>query len=333
MSTAMNHAGDKPPRDPGRHRGRLVRFVLITALALVLVAVGLIAGLNLRGPVSISQQLNCGSSPATCGYPSASSTGVPAGTVLRTVPGQVSKGTGWHYDSRGFVQVDGAGAVLNDLYIPFNVNIVASGVTISDVHVVAGGPDVIGISLRHTHDVTIKNTTISGIDTGSRRLMTGIKDVYGDSADTTILRNNISRFETGVQLDSGVIQDNYIHDPGYISGDHTNGVMSNGGTSLLSITHNTILNSRGQTDAIGLFEDFNTQASRSVTNNLVAGGAYAIYGGATKAALPTSDIVISGNRFSTIYYPKCGAYGRSRTSTRPGRATSGPATSGMPPVR
>ena len=57
--------------------------------------------------------------------------------------------------------------------------------------------------------------------------------------------------ETGVQLESGLVADNYIHNTGYLPGDHVNGVTSNGGvTTLLTITHNTIFIDRAQTDAI-----------------------------------------------------------------------------------
>ena len=96
-----------------------------------------------------------------------------------------------------------------------------------------------------------------------------------------------SEFETGVRLETGLVEDNYIHEPGYIAGDHTNGVMSNGGvTRLLIVNHNTILIDRGQTDAVGLFEDYGVQQNRRITDNLLAGGSYAIYEDRREAARP-----------------------------------------------
>ena len=62
-------------------------------------------------------------------------------------------------------------------------------------------------------------------------------------------------------------------------GDHLNGTTSNGSTTPLAIIHNTIFNAHGQTDAISLFEDFGTEANREISDNLVAGGGYTIYGG------------------------------------------------------
>ncbi len=253
--------------------------------------------------------MNCAASPSSCGYPDAGNTGVPAGTTLKTVPGQVSSGPGWHYDSRGWVQVDGNGANLTGLYIPYGVNIAANNVTLSNDKIVSGGPNAIAVGLRHTSGVTISHDTITGLNAGSGRMMAGVKDVYGDSAGLTVTADNFALYENGVQLETGMVRDNYIHDPGYITGDHTNGIMSNGGTAPLTITHNTVLNNRSQTDAIALFEDFGTQANRTVTGNLLAGGSYTIYGGATKTALPTSNIVITGNRIATSYFPAGGSNG------------------------
>ena len=110
-------------------------------------------------------------------------------------------------------------------------------------------------------------------------------------------------------MESGLIQDNYIHDMGYKSGDHLNGITSNGSTALLTIRHNTVLNSFDQTDAISLFEDFGVQANRTIDNNLVAGGGYTIYGGANPGGAATSNIHITNNRFSRLYYPNGGSYG------------------------
>src|ERR1700683_738115 len=244
------------------------------------------------------------------GFPGASDTGVPAGTVLRQVPGQVSQGPGWRFDPLGFVDVYGNDAVLSDLYIPYNINVTASDVTINDVRVINGGKNAIGISLRHTNDVTIENSTISGINTGAGRTMTGIKDVFGNSTGLQVMYNDISEFETGIQIESGLVQGNFIHEPGFIAGDHTNGLTSNGGrTGLLTIYHNTILNDRTQTDAIGLFADFGVQEHRRVTDNLLAGGGYAIYAGQKPGGPATSNIVITGNQISTVYYAKGGYYG------------------------
>ena len=64
--------------------------------------------------------------------------------------------------------------------------------------------------------------------------------------------NNISNFRTAIQVTTGLVDGNYIHNPGYVAGDHTNGVYVGGGTGQLTIPNNTIFDSLGQTDAITL---------------------------------------------------------------------------------
>jgi hypothetical protein len=281
---------------------------------MVLAIAGITVGLSLTlSQKSHAAQVTCGAAPSSCGYPDASNTGVPAGTTLKTVgtgAGQVSSGTGWTFNSGGWVAITGNGATLSNLNIPYGVVISANNVTLNDDNIVTGGPDSIAVSLRNTAGATIENTTITGLDTGANRVMTGIKDVFSNSTGLVVNHDNISEFETGVQVESGLVENNYIHDPGYTAGDHTNGVMSNGGTVPLTITHNTVFNSLNQTDAIGLFEDFSAQANRTITNNLLAGGGYCIYAGNTKTANgPTSNIVITGNVIATNYYSTGGAYG------------------------
>src|SRR6185312_9754083 len=104
---------------------------------------------------------------------------------------QVSKGAGWHWDNRGWLEVDGDGAVLDGLEVDANVNVTASNVTLKNMRILVGG-ETFGVSLRHTSNVVIQDTDITSPDAGSGRLMVGVKDVYGDASDTTIRRTDIS---------------------------------------------------------------------------------------------------------------------------------------------
>jgi hypothetical protein len=234
---------------------------------------------------------------------------VPPGTSLRSVPGQVSAGPGWAFDAaQGAVHVTGSHVVLSGLYIPYNVDITGSGVTIKDSRVVTAGN--FGISLRHTAGVTIEGSTIGGPNATTGRVGVAITDVYGDSTGIVIEHDNISAFKTAVQVSTGAVTGNYIHDPGYVAGDHTNGVFDTGSAQPLTIEHNTILNSNGQTDAISLDATIagQTIANKTVENNLLAGGGYTIYGGASLGNA-TSNIRIEHNRFSRLYYPQAGQFG------------------------
>ena len=253
---------------------------------------------------------NCSNAPHLCGFPDATNSGVPAKMreTLRSVPGQVSSGPGWHYDPRGWVEVDGNGAVLKGLNIPYNVDVTASDVTIEDDVIVNTGDDF-GVSIRHSHGVTVKDCDISSPYTDSRRLMVGVKDVYGDATGIKVIGNNIWHTATGVQIVTGLIANNYIHSIGFKPGDHVNGITVDGGTTPLTIRHNTVFVNLDQTDAISLFEDFGVEANKLVKDNLVAGGGYSIYGGAKSGGPQSYNIRIIGNRFSRKYYSNGGQFG------------------------
>jgi hypothetical protein len=234
---------------------------------------------------------------------------VPTGTALLAVPGQVSSGPGWHFDAAaGVVDVTGDGTVLSGLYIPYMVNITGSNVVVRDVRVVSGG--FFGIGLAHTSGVTIEDSTVSGRDASGGRVGSAIDDMYGDSTGMVIKNDNVFFFKTAVQVTTGVVTGNYIHDPGYVAGDHTNGVFDVGTTQPLIISGNTILNSLTQTDAISLDASSRGEhiANKTIEGNFLGGGAYTIYGGASLGNV-TSNITITNNRFSQAFFTEGGEYG------------------------
>jgi hypothetical protein len=301
---ASRGPGARAPGD-GRRRTFVAAVLGVAALATVgaLAAVGTFNG-------NAAPLTNCAGTPASCGYPGATNTGVPSGTTLKSVPCQVSSGPGWSYNaSDKEVIVTGNGTVLSGLSIPYTVAIQASNVTVNDVQIVTGG--AFAISLTHTAGVTIENSTISGTNATTGRVNVAIDDVYGDSTGEVIKDNNISAFRTAMQVSAGLVEGNYIHDPGYIAGDHTNGIVTNGGTQSMTINDNTVFNSQSQTDAITL--DASTGgvavANKTIENNFLAGGGYSIYGGDGPSTNPTSNIVIKNNRFGQQYFAKGGQFG------------------------
>ncbi len=257
-------------------------------------------------PPNAGGMTNCVSVPSRCGYPDATNTGVPAGTAMLRVPQDVKSGPGWVWDSRGWLQAS-SGAVVKNVIVSGSINMAGSNVTVTNTRVLVGGESW-GIGLQHATNAVISNSEI-GIAGGSPRLMVGIKDIYGDSTGTQVLRNNVVNTSTGIQVYEGLIADNYVHDMGYQSGDHINGTTSNGSTRMMTIRHNTILNQIGQTDAISLFQDFGIEANRLITDNLVAGGGYTIYGGDNQRFGKTSNIKITNNRFSNVFFANGGSYG------------------------
>ncbi len=312
---AANHIpiGREPPASPasggrastGRRR-RLYGVAVVSGAALAVAGVLVWAGAQGRAH---AEGLNCSATPSQCGYPDATNSGVPSGMTLRSVPSQVSSGPGWSYSvTQNEVNVTVNGTVLSGLYIPYDLNIEASNVTVDDVHVLTD--EDYGISLRDTTGVTIENSTISGLNSTTGRLGYAIDDVYGDSTGMVIKDNNIFYARTAIQMSTGLVEGNYIHDPGFVAPDHTNGVYVGGGTQPMTIENNTIFNSLSQTDAINLDAATSgvTTANKTIENDLLAGGGYAVYGGDARGD-PTSNIVIEGNRFAQLYYSKGGLYG------------------------
>jgi uncharacterized protein YycO len=259
------------------------------------------------GGGAVTRHTDCVASPDSCGFPDAASTGPRAGAALRSVPGQVSSGPGWSW-SDGGVEISGAGTVFAGYAVHGTVDVTASNVTVRDDAITVTG-DSFGVAIRHASSTTIEHCDISSPSAGAGRLMVGIKDIYGDASGTKVIGNNIWHTSTGVQMGAGLIQGNYIHDLGLTGGDHLNGTTSNGSTTALVIDHNTVFNSHSQTDAISLFEDFGTEANVTISNNLVAGGGYTIYGGQNPGGPRAYNIRITGNRFATIYFPNGGYWG------------------------
>ena len=309
----------------GRPRARLsrTRAAVVGASAGSLVAAAALATFSLTsGPAGAVTSTSTGTGTLTsattssatgipAGFPSGTNTGVQAGTVLKNVPGQVSSGPGWTWNPAGggYADVTGNGANLSGLRIPGNVDVSGNNVTLNNVSItVSGGGDTYGVDLRHTANVTIEHSSIQGTDLTTGRLGEGIKDVYGDATGTKVLNNNIQKTDTAVQIFQGTIQGNYIHNLGMIPTDHVNGITTNGDTHPLLIQNNTILNKFGQTDAIGLFQDFSVVSNVTINDNLLAGGGYSLYGGEGSQG-QSSNIKVTNNQFSTMYFKNGGAYG------------------------
>jgi hypothetical protein len=280
-------------------------------------------------PSQVTRLTGCASDPHTCGYPDATNTGVQPGTRLTNVPGQIQSGSGWKWETDHIV-VTSNGATLSDLNIAGGwVEIDANNVTLDNLNIVNTG-DWWGVGLycqaaarsRGCSGSVIEHTSIGSPDsTGANRMEVGIKDVYGDAVGTRIDFVNVYHTSTAIQISNGVIENSYIHDFGYnaADGDHLNGISVGGGDPRpLLIQHNTVLNNYGQTDAIALFQDFGPETSKTITDNLLAGGSYSLYGGGPNGCVgpstapkcdPSSNIVVTNNVFSTIYSPLGASYG------------------------
>jgi hypothetical protein len=175
----------------------------------------------------------------------------------------------------------------------------------------------------------VTRNTVRGASRDVDRCLAGI-EMAGNVIGDKITFNDVSWCATGIQLDDGLVTDNYVHDLGWKSSeaaagreDHINGLTMNGGSNV-TVRHNTFLNDRSQTDAVSFFQDFTPVTDILVEDNLLAGGGYTIYGGAGGKG-PTKNIVIRNNQISTRYFPLGGYWNwiAYYTATDPGNVLTG----------
>lgn len=245
-------------------------------------------------------------------YPDATCTGIPEGTTLTPVVG--------------------------------NLDVNTAGATVD-------AQDVAGCIIVHQPGVTIKNSRAQCVKMGdpgdpsqdpdNERATVQDSEIDckvgegGTSGVTGIFYQNVNIYRTDIQgCDNGVdayqhvtLQDSYIHDlsqctiPGCPGPDqaHTDGIQSSDGSDV-TIEHNTIyaftppcqLGNEGLcngTSAININNDSGGPVSTDVLikNNLLAGGAYSMY----CPIVAPDNYQLVRNHFSTTYSPVVGEFGLS----------------------
>ncbi|MEV0181898.1 hypothetical protein AB0I54_21780 [Streptomyces sp. NPDC050625] len=238
--------------------------------------------------------------PREAGFPDARSTG-PRISLTPHATGNMS------------VKADGT--VIKGWDITGSLDIYANDVTIVDTKITSTNwwginlrPGYTGLRVLHT---TITAVPGKGPDNG------GVDYAVSNMGTSSIEVgwSDISVFGNALSMGQGYIHDNYVHDlvPFRNTGgewQHTDAVISGGGNKgRLIIRHNTLLNpvavDRGASASIGLFSDTGHVSNTVVDGNLLAGGAYALYGGGDGA----TGITVTNNVFSTRYHRNAGHYG------------------------
>ncbi len=221
------------------------------------------------------------SSCALPDYPDASCTGVPAGTSLTVVNGDMTISTADTViegkDIRGCVEVTAPGVIIRKSKI------------VADCFYVIKSHGVGGTWL------LIEDSEISCDDNSG----TGVGDSY-----ITIRRANIHGCENGLDVDGYFdIQDSYIHDLYNGPGAHSDGIQTNNGGTNITIKHNTIYSDAG-TSSIILHD--NGADNTVIRDNLLAGGAYTLYCARPGAS---SNFDLINNHFSTKFFDTVGDFG------------------------
>ncbi len=242
-----------------------------------------------------------------CGFPSPHTTGVPAGTTL-TPSGSITANT--------------AGQVISDLKVTGSIQVNASNVTIENSEITSNsstggvriGPGVSG--------VVVKNDTIHGTDdSASGNLQAAVYNTnYSDSTNAVTVDH--VDFYDGQRIlhGPGTLENSFCLDTVAVSGAHYECVYEGGGGVV--INHNTLLVGFTQTAAVFISTDFAALQDAQITNNLLAGGGYAIYGDATNEHnYGIRSETITGNHFSRLYYGNGGYYGVCDDQYLPSAAT------------
>ncbi len=218
------------------------------------------------------------------GLPTADTTGVPAGTTLRTY--------------NGTLMVTTDNAVIEGMLINGNVVVEADNVTLRNVKIVSGTP---------WHAIYIPDG-YSGFTLVDSEIDGRGGTINGVLGTGTFLRNDIYGVENGINTWGTatvptLIQDNYIHDLKGNSQAHYDGIEINGGSNI-RIIHNTIINDYDQTSAVMLNNEFGGLSNITIDGNLLYGGGYTVYLDGRKGggAVDDASIRITNNQIVKGYW-------------------------------
>jgi hypothetical protein len=247
-------------------------------------------------------------------WPNCTDTGVPAEQTLTTMNSPNPTGDG----SGTATKITQDGTVINGVDLTGSIDVWANNVTIENSRINADS--WWGINLRQGYsNLKIVHCTIVGLP--GKGPDNGYED-YGVSSSGGYIEvgwSDISGFGDAISLGTGYVHDNYVHDlqafvPGGSSSyNHDDAFISDGGSGL-TIEHNTMLNKvpvqENAAASIGLYNDGTPVTNVTVTDNFMAGGAFALYPGGGSSS---QNISITNNVFSTMYWAECGYYGPDAT--------------------
>jgi len=279
----------------------------------------------------------CSNAFITCGFPDplTGDVGVPPGTSLTTVSsncGCLPSGASW---SAGTLDISGDNVTAEDLYVPGNILISGSGDTVTDSVVTTGvcgptcsSPEPIEV-LGSASNTQITYDTVFGGANGT---------VHNASNEPILISHVYSYGACSGQLGWGDVWNSYFisdivitnangeglcHvEPDYVPGGFSAnwpaspwggacpGSCSSSSDSYTNFQHDVLLNPQGQTAAIFLDNHaFDQTGNNNITVNasFVAGGGYVVYG--DNDGDTSSNILITNDRWSSMYYPRGGYYG------------------------
>jgi hypothetical protein len=243
-----------------------------------------------RGVPSLTA-VNCVSHPSACGYPDQTNTGVPAGTALKP---------------SNAINVTTAGTVISGLDVRGTIRVAANDVTIKNTRVTAAYPQGGAVFVEPKVSGTlIEDSTIRGQDSGANAVAYAILNAgWPPNASTVVTRVQLYNC-TECYDGPGTLEDSYAKVSATVDGAHYEDVYYGGGAGLLTVRHDTLLNPQRQTAVVFTKPDYGVVSDVTVSDSLLAGGGWSIYGGGDTAR----RVKVTNNRFSPIYHPRVGYFG------------------------
>jgi hypothetical protein len=243
---------------------------------------------------------NCLSHLAACGYPDAGGNDGAHGALT---------------PASGIVHLTRPGQVYENIDLRGNIVVQANDVTIRNVRVTSAGQGVViysGNPRIPIDGTTIHDTTIRGLDrTAGGALGDGVLNAGGNTR-TTGTRLYIYDSGSTDWNGPGAISDSYMSVDTYVSGHHDEAIFEPGGDDGVQATHDTLLNNQPQTADVFFSTGGGPGSHDSVTNSLLGGGGWMIYGANGKQDPPPVDGPrIANNRFvrcltHSVFEPKSG---------------------------
>ncbi len=187
------------------------------------------------------------------------------------------------------------GTTLSNVEIHGTVRIYGSNVTLRNVKIVSSEFWALRVDGRN---VLLEDSTIVGGD-GTQCSIVG--------GNWTGRRLDLYGAGDGIKMGANSqLYDSYIHDLSRANGNHNDGIEITNAPNT-KVIHNTILNSNSQTSAVMISEFGSTSNSGVViSNNLIGGGGYTVYGGAPDTA---QGHQVTNNLFTTRFFEDSGYYG------------------------
>jgi hypothetical protein len=235
-------------------------------------------------PTPTPQTNGCLASPHLCGFPDATNTGVPSGTVLTP---------------SGSITVTTAGTTIDALDVSGSISVQANNVTIKRTRVRSSATWPINV-VDGVTGVLIQDVEVDGLNgpDGAAVGWTGF----------TCRRCNLHGSVDGVRIGAGPgstvdIEDSYIHDlsTNSLSAGHQQDV-STFGTSSGLVHHSTLLWPNKATACVMIKSDQGSISNVTIDGNLMDGGGYTFYAldGGVGHGAPTG-IRLTNNRFGRDY--------------------------------